>query len=164
MFRIAPECVGYNAFLDAEAPLILQQIIPRLSSEFLSDTVLGFHQRGDERVRMLDFINLVITAELPRQKFLGFVAAEVNPDNDRAILHIVYVLRGFRGLGAAHLLLDQYESMLVRFGITNTTVAALTSISLSLLDHRARINRVRYDIRRPSPEHLVQADRDLVND
>lgn len=164
-FLIPAALVRYKSFVDDDAPPILDIIVPSLNCAYLSDLIMGEHEIGNRRVRMRDYVNLVLTAELSGGKFLGFIAAEVNPDTDHAILHILYVLRGYRGCGVSSLLLDAYEDFVQQLGCTNTTVAPITSRLLEIFRAReSAAGRIAYDVREPTPEQLASGDAAVAED
>lgn len=164
MMTVPAGMVQYNAFVDSSAGSALDALIPNLGSAFLTDTVMTEHDVEGRRVRMRDHANLVLTAELPGRRLLGFVIAEVNPEADRAILHVLYVLRGYRRMGVAPLLLDSYESLLERMGCTGTTVVPMTDRSVALFRRREASSSIKYDLRVPSRAELDYGNEHIAND
>ncbi len=154
----------FRSFIDEDAPPILNVLVPPLRSKFLTNTIMEQHTIGARTVCMRDETNFVMTAELPRAKLVGFIVAEVNPDNDRAILHVVYTLRGMRRNGYGKILLGQFEAFLTQVGCTNITLVPATRISLAIFQKRATLSSLRYDIRTPDEATLDYGDREIVND
>ena len=163
--RIPAELVHCRAFLDADAPTTLDYLIPNLRSRFLTSTIMQENEVKGRRVCMRDHINVLITMELPEAKLLGFVAAEVNPDTDFAALHIIYVLRLFRGRGVSKLLIDAYEQLLERLGCTKTAVAPITDRSLALFKSRASSpGAIKWNVYEPTAQQLASGNAEVAND
>ncbi len=145
-----------------EAPFMVDQMAKQLDSDFVRKSLLAEHPGGGLCVR--DQINFVLFIELPPNKVLGIVFAELELQLGVGFLHLIYVPRDNRKQGFGPQVLERFDDFLHKIGFHQIVTAPVNRASLKLFKARQKISPLSYDLLIPPDEILDDGDRELLLD
>ncbi len=144
---------------DEDAPPNVDALVAGMRSSFLTSNVATPHKRGSETVLMRDHINLLLTLEYPGSKLVSFIMAELEHEARLARLHIIYVLRLYRGRENAKMILEQFDSLIAEAGYTTVVTAPTNHRSLKIITAHQAESGLEYRLVVPSEAELSAGDR-----